>query len=74
MESPLDAAQTLRGVKTAFSLAAHRVSAKLVPECLGDWYGIDGPSEDSTEIPFEYALALEKAEKRDEKAIRHAGD
>ena len=32
------------------------------------------PQMDSTEIPFEYALALEKAEKRDEKAIRHAGD
>ena len=32
------------------------------------------PEMDSTEIPFEYALALEKTEKRDEKAIRHAGD
>jgi hypothetical protein len=32
------------------------------------------PQMDSTEIPFECALALEKAEKRDEKAIRHAGD
>ena len=32
------------------------------------------PEMDSTEVPFEYALALEKAEKRDEKAIRHAGD
>ena len=32
------------------------------------------PEMDSTEVPFEYALALEKAERRDERAIRHAGD